>query len=219
MRAIAYVVGLGSAVFLAGCGIGSTDSLFVSGGVGGGAASSGGQGGTNPAGGGQGGAPTTSSTGGSSSSVAQSSASQSSSVVASSSTGAGPTIECGDKMCPLDGNGACCWDQFGFSGGNQASCVKGQPNQDGCNTMADRNGGYHVQITCRLPSDCPGNQFCCGHRAGDGQNQYYDVVSCQPQCNQPNIRICDPNDNSDTCGGQNCGASQTLPPDYNRCGG
>jgi hypothetical protein len=223
MRGVAYVLGFVGVAIVVGCSIGSTDSLFTSGGVGGGTAGAGpGSGGSvvtgNPTAGGRGqGGATTSTSHASSVSATVSSSEMSSSVMSSSSTG-GPTsmVTCGDGLsCPVNGEHACCWEQFGQQGG---TCVMGQPMQDGCDTSQNPQTGFHARITCDSPKDCP-TGFCCGHLVfTGGGGDYYDEVSCQTVCDNQNVRICDPNDMLQTClNGTSCQQSGLLPNGYFVC--
>ncbi len=224
---IAYVLGFVGAAVVVGCGIGGTDSLFTSGGAGGGSANGGagpGNGGSvatvNPVGGGQGGSPSTSSRASSTMSSSAMSSSEMSSAMSSSSTGGQQDmVICGDGLsCPVNGTHACCWDQdtqndpppFG-------KCVQGNPGGDGCTTNGGP-GGFHARIDCDSPHQCPGG-FCCGHRVLLGGNSaYYDAVSCQAACDDPNVRVCDPNDNMQTCQpGTTCQQSGLLPDGYFVC--
>jgi hypothetical protein len=225
---IAYVLGFVGAGIVVGCGIGGTDSLFASGSAGGGAPATGGgapgTGGTvgtvNPVGGGQGGSPSTTSHASSSQSSSAMSSSEASSAMSSSSTGGmQDSVTCGDMLsCPVNGTHACCWDQD--SQNDQppfGKCVMGSPGNDGCATTGGP-GGFHARITCDSPHQCPGG-FCCGHRILLGGNSaYYDAVSCQAACDDPNVRLCDPNDNTQTCPmGSFCQQSGLLPNGYFVC--
>ena len=106
------------------------------------------------------------------------------------------TLECGNQLCPVAGDNACCFDRYQIYGQPQAECVMGPVASDGCTTsMPGENGpgGFETRIECQVPEHCPG-QICCGQREAFqqmGQTYgYYESVTCVNECSYPNIVLC-----------------------------
>jgi hypothetical protein len=167
-----------------GCGgVGDANALFNGGETGnGGAAASGA--GTNTSQ-----ASTTTSTGsntatssGSGNGSTTSSGKGSSGSSGSSSTGGSASVPCGPVTCPLDGQGACCWDDKDFNPGPQAFCVQGPEESAGCATEPIQDG-FETRIECKDSGQC-GQKICCAHRVGfnGGQLSYFDLVACKEAC-------------------------------------
>ena len=144
---------------------------------------------------------------------------------ASSSTG-GPveTLPCGDTTCPLGDQSACCWSKFGMPMASGV-CVQGPVDSDGCKTYVARDG-LQTRIECQTSAECT-QGTCCGHRMYfNGQNFFYDLVSCVDTCPASDVKICDPANPSDLCPKVNiqgnpvqtvCKQSGSLPPGYFVC--
>ncbi len=214
-------------VTISGCGgLGGGDSLFDSGSSGAGGAPSSTSSTTGSP------AATTSTTGATSatsSSAATSSASATSSATASSagSTGTGvvdPTLACGDTTCPLGQLNACCWSKFAMPMASGA-CVNGPVDSDGCKTFI-ASDGLQSRLECQSSAQCDQGK-CCGHRTFfNGQNFFYDLVSCLDTCDASDVTLCDPANAADKCpmvqtqGGPVqgvCKQSGSLPPGYFVC--
>jgi hypothetical protein len=89
---------------------------------------------------------------------------------------------------------------------------------DGCFT--DASSGFETRIECQVPEQCANGQSCCGNRLILGNNAYYDLVSCKPACEDPDVRLCNPlAPLADACRiGEVCKPSQLLPEGYFVCG-
>jgi hypothetical protein len=75
--------------------------------------------------------------------------------------------------------------------------------------------GY-VELTCNGPEDCPG-QLCCAAFQVQGQQAFYNGISCAPTCDQQNqLVVC--SDANPTCPpGAQCQDSQLLGDGYKIC--
>jgi hypothetical protein len=217
---------LGLTIF--GCGgISGADGLFDSGSSGAGGAPSTTSSSTGSA------AVTTSTTGtgATSSSAATTSSSVTSGATTSStsatSTGTGvvsETLPCGDSTCPLGQLNACCWSKFGMPMAS-GTCVDAPAASDGCKTFV-ANDGLQTRLECQTTAQCD-QGTCCGHRTFfNGQNFFYDLVSCLDTCDPSDVTLCDPTDPGDVCpmiNTQNgmvqgvCKQSGSLPPGYFVC--
>jgi hypothetical protein len=140
-------------------------------------------------------------------------------------------LDCGDELCPVGENSACCWDPYQAYGQPQATCVTGSIANDQCATLHD-SSGIETLITCQTPLQCGASQTCCADRETvQLQNQQvtlYMETSCQTSCNFPDIQLCNDLNSSADCpmlptqGGGSvqgvCQQSQLLPPGYYVCG-
>jgi len=215
---------------LVSCGVGDGEKLFgesssgTTGGQGSGASgatsSSSDGGASSNAGGSPSGPGPSSSTSSSATATATATASSSSS---SSSGGMDFSVGCGATECPVDGQGACCWDYYQLNPGPQGECVKGPPDGDECDTEFHErsNTGAEARIECQLPSHCGGGEVCCGDRVIVGQDgAYYAGTECATQCDDPDRILCSPLEPSFTCPvGTFCNPSTLLPPGYFICTG
>ncbi len=171
---------------------------------------------------------TTTTTGSTTSSTTTSSVTTgaSTSTATSSSTGVvvNETLACGDTTCPLGQLNACCWSKFGMPMPS-GTCVNAPADSDGCKTFVAQDG-LQTRLECQTSAQC--NQgTCCAHRTFfNGQNFFYDLVSCNDSCDAPDVTICDPADPTDVCpmiSTQNgpvqgvCKQSGSLPPGYFVC--
>ena len=231
---------------MAACGT-DTTGLFASGGQGAGTSGdAGGQGGAGNGGSGQGGAGNGGSgqggvgnggsgqggagNGGSGQGGAGNGpSSSSSSTTQSSSSGPMPPlvmVACGNVECPVDGQNACCWDEYEFSDPPQGECVSGPDNNDNCNTEAGQSG-FESRIECQLPEHCPAGTVCCGDLTQTQNGNWYPLLRCAATCTYPQQRVvCDPQAPDTDCpiiqtgGGQvqsTCQPSTILPDGYNIC--
>jgi hypothetical protein len=217
------------ALTISGCGgLGGGDSLFDSGSSGAGGAPSSTSSTTGSL------AATTSTTGATSasatsSSAATTSASATSGATASSaaSTGTGvvdQTLPCGDTTCPFGQLNACCWSKFAMPMASGA-CVDAPVDSDGCKTFV-ASDGLQARLECQRSAQCDQGK-CCGHRTFfNGQNFFYDLVSCLDTCDPADVTLCDPANPADVCpmiqtqGGPVqgvCKQSGSLPPGYFVC--
>jgi hypothetical protein len=213
------------ALTLFGCGgIGGGDALFDSGSAGAGGAPMSTSVTTGST------ADTTSTTGDTSATSATSSATtsvSSSATTASASSSSGgvvETLDCGGTTCPLGNQNACCWSKFGMPMASGV-CVQGPPDSDGCKTFVAQDG-LQTRLECQTSAQC--NQgTCCGHRTlFNGQNFFYDLVSCADTCAASDVTLCDPTNPADVCPKVNtqggpvqgvCKQSSSLPPGYFVC--
>ena len=151
----------------------------------------------------------------------------STSSASASSTGTGvvnETLACGDTTCPLGELNACCWSKFGMPMAS-GSCVNAPADSDGCKTFV-ANDGLQTRLECQTSAQCD-QGTCCGHRTFfNGQNFFYDLVSCVDTCTSADVTICDPTNPADVCpmiSTQNgpvqgvCKQSGSLPPGYFVC--
>ncbi|MDI1448797.1 hypothetical protein [Polyangium sp. 6x1] len=234
---------------MAACGT-DTTGIFASGGQGAGTSGGGdgqggaGQGGAGQGGAGQGGAGNGGSgqggagNGGSSSQggagqggAGNGPASSSSSSMQSSSSGPMPVsmVACGDVVCPVGGQAACCWDEYDFNDPPQGECVSGPDDADNCETDFGGNGqpGFESRIECQLPEHCPAGTVCCGDLMQTQNGNWYPLLRCAATCDYPAQRVvCDPQAPDTDCPviqtGQGpvqttCQPSTILPDGYNIC--
>jgi hypothetical protein len=131
------------------------------------------------------------------------------------------TVACGATDCPVDGQSACCWDDYELNEGPQGECVKGPPDGDECDTEFHQRSftGAETRIECQLPSHCTGGDVCCGDRViVDQTSAFYATTQCQSQCDDPDRILCSPLEPSSTCPlGMFCTPSTLLPPGYHIC--
>jgi hypothetical protein len=124
----------------------------------------------------------------------------------------------------LGDNSACCWSKFAMPA--SGACVQGSPDSDGCKTFV-AGDGLQSRIECQTGAQCDGGK-CCAHRTTfNGQNFFYDLVSCGGSCKAPDTTLCDPTNPADVCpkiavpGGGSvqgvCKQSGSLPPGYFVC--
>jgi len=183
---------------MAACGTDTTD-VFGSGEQGSGASGGSGQGGAGQGGAGQGGTAGAGGAGqggagqGGAGQGGQGGAGQGGAGQSSSSSSSGPPppvmISCGDTMCPIGGEAACCWDEYGQNGDPQGECVSGPPDADNCTTDFS---GKETRIECQLPDNCPAGMVCCADINTGGGN-WYSNVRCTDTCPYPGeITVCDP---------------------------
>lgn len=110
----------------------------------------------------------------------------------SSSSGGSTAVPCGPVTCPLEGQGACCWDDKDFNPGPQAFCVQGPEESAGCATDPSQDG-FETRIECKDSGQC-GQKICCAHRVGfnGGQLSYFDLVACKDACaGLDELALCD----------------------------
>ncbi|MDI1435269.1 hypothetical protein [Polyangium sorediatum] len=233
---------------IAACGT-DTTGLFASGGQGAGASGgAGGQGGAGNGGAGQGGAGNGGAgqggagnggsgqggagNGGAGQGGAGNGPSSSSSSTQSSSSGPMPPVvmvACGDVVCPVSGQSACCWDDSNYNDPPQGECVSGPDDNDNCATEFGGNGqpGFESRIECQLPEHCPAGTVCCGDLTQTQGGNWYPLLRCAATCTYPQQRvICDPQAPDTDCPviqtGQGpvqmtCQPSTILPDGYNIC--
>ncbi len=142
----------------------------------------------------------------------------------SSSGGVVQTLDCGGGTCPLGDENACCWSKFGMPMAS-GMCVKGPPDSDGCKTFVAPDG-LQARLECQTSAQCD-QGTCCGHRtAFNGQNFFYDLVTCVDTCPGSDVTLCDPTNPADICPKVNtqggpvqgvCKQSSSLPPGYFVC--
>lgn len=219
-------------------GCGTEGGIFSEGEAGAGAGgTSTGNGGDDPSTSSTGGAPSTSSTGGdpnTSSSTGGAPNTSSSTggdggAPSTSSTGTGgdmlPPVDCGNELCKIDGDSACCWDNYQFYGQPQGECVMGTVETDGCQTSAmgePQAAGAETRIECQGPVHCAASETCCGElRSAFAQGQqifFYESVTCQQACaGNQEVPLCDPTAATPCPLGGNCQQSSLLPTGYFVC--
>ncbi len=197
---------------MAACGSGTdTTGLFASGGQGSGASGGAGPGGAGPGGagpggaGGQGGAGQGGAAQSSSSASSSSAQSASSSSAQSSSSGPMPPvvmITCGDVVCPVEGQSACCWDEYEYNDPPRGECVSGPDDNDGCATDFGGNGapGFETRIECQLPEHCAEGTVCCADLNQTQNGNWYSLLRCATTCEYPAQRVlCDPQAPDNAC--------------------
>ncbi|MDC3956639.1 hypothetical protein [Polyangium jinanense] len=186
-----------------------------------------GQGGAGNGGSGQGGAGN----GGSGQGGAGNASSSSSSVQSSSSGPMPPAVmvACGDVSCAVQGQSACCWDEYDFNDPPQGECVSGPDDNDNCSTDFGGNGqpGFESRIECQLPEHCPAGTVCCGDLMQTQNGNWYPLLRCAATCTYPEQRVvCDPQAPDTDCPvvqtGQGqvqttCQPSTILPDGYSIC--
>lgn len=123
------------------------------------------------------------------------------------------TPDTGPKGGVTCGTGSC---QLG-----QTCCAQGErapfryeckPDEDGC-------GDPSIVIQCDSAEDCASGsaKICCGERVFENNRTTYRDVTCRNQCNNGNVRFCDPGNPAASCGPQGrCGPS-TILPGFNTC--
>ena len=101
-----------------------------------------------------------------------------------------PMLECGDELCPVAAQSACCYSATSSNGALQ--CVTGPPANDDCNTPFEvgDNFGWQTRIECQTSEQCDGGTVCCGHREMNQQVNLYDLTRCQSSCDYPSIVLC-----------------------------
>ncbi|MEP7121876.1 MAG: hypothetical protein ABJE95_13230 [Byssovorax sp.] len=172
---------------------------------------------------------TTSTTGATSSTTGTSVSSSATATSASASSSTGgvvQTLGCGNVTCPLGGENACCWSKFGMPMAS-GTCVDAPAASDGCKTFVAQDG-LQSRIECQTSAQCAQGSTCCGHRTPfNGQNFFYDLVTCVDACPMSDVTFCDPNNPADVCPMVNtqngpvqgvCKSSISLPPGYFVCG-
>ncbi|MEM1029307.1 MAG: hypothetical protein AAF928_02205 [Myxococcota bacterium] len=157
----------------------------------------------------------------------------SSSVVttAVSTSSGGPTgfqLDCQGTTCPGGGTNACCWDEYGQNPAPAGECVSGPTNNDGCFTDPQQTGGFETRIECQRPSDCGPSLICCANRRFFQGNPWYDTLTCETQCDTPDVQLCEDLNDSANCPLVDveqgppqpgvCQPSSLLPTGYIVCG-
>lgn len=218
-------------------GCGTESGIFSEGETGAGAAGeTGGNGGDDPTTSSTGGAPSTSSNGGAPSTSSNGGAPTTTSSnggdggdPTTSSTGTGgdmlPPVDCGNELCKVDDDGACCWDNYQFYGQPQGECVMGSVANDGCQTSAmgePQQPGAETRIECQNAIHCGATETCCGElRSAFAQGQqvfFYESVTCQQMCvGNQEVPLCDPTSLTPCPLGGNCQQSSLLPTGYFVC--
>jgi hypothetical protein len=132
-------------------------------------------------------------------------------------------LACGGASCAHGDGSACCWSKFAMPA--SGACVQGPPETDGCKTFV-ANDGLQARLECQTSAQCNGG-VCCGHRTVfNGQNFFYDLVSCTGACAAADVTLCDPTNAADVCPKINtqngpvqgvCKQSGSLPPGYFVC--
>jgi hypothetical protein len=100
-------------------------------------------------------------------------------------------------------------------------CVNAPNASDKCDSVVGE-----VRIECQLPAHCPSGTVCCGDRETNPQPHYV-RVSCEPQCTNGNVVLCDvEGEKAPDCPIANmngnptqtvCKPSDLLPPGYLVC--
>jgi hypothetical protein len=154
--------------------------------------------------------------------------------VQSSSSGPMPPpvmVGCGDVECPVDGQSACCWDEYNYNDPPQGECVSGPVDNDNCATdFGDNNNGvpgFETRIECQLPEHCPQGTVCCADLTQTQNGNWYNYIRCAATCDYPQQRVlCDPQAPDNVCPTvqtgngpvqTTCQGSTILPPGYNIC--
>lgn len=96
----------------------------------------------------------------------------------------------------------------------QVCCFNPDGPGDHCGPPGTCGEGW-LELTCHLPSDCPGGVCCATYDFDD--NVYLDV-SCQPSCQASgNLLVCDLSQPWLCPAGQSCHPSQSLGDGYAVC--
>lgn len=135
-------------------------------------------------------------------------------------------IACGENICPVGIESACCYDHYKTNAEPYLQCVNGPADNDGCNTAGGANG-YETRIECQLPTHCAAGAVCCGNIETIGPATWYTTLSCATTCTWPDSVVCDLNSSTHECPMVNhngnmvqtmCMPSEYLPPEYGVCG-
>ncbi len=147
-------------------------------------------------------------------------------------------LDCGDSVCPVGGNNACCYDHHEQYEAPFATCVMGDIENDGCQTGYDANPGFETRIECQSEDHCGGGDVCCARIAYSPtlNNNVYVELSCTDEndCVEPpqnefrGLVVCDSLGSTAGCpmifsGGGGmvqsvCKDSAPLPEGYLSCG-
>ena len=160
--------------------------------------------------------------------------SSSSSSAQSSSSGPMPPpvmVTCGDVLCPVEGQSACCWDEYEFNAAPRGECVTGPDDNDNCATDFGNPDqgvpGFETRIECQIPAHCPEGTVCCGELTQTNNGNWYNLTRCAATCEYgPHRVLCDPQAPDSDCpmvdignGPEqpNCLPSTILPDGYFIC--